>query len=219
MPAATEKTIQAVLMDWSMNTKQHQFVVPNATDFLSWEADLISITRARMVHEYEIKLTAADYRRDALKDKHRRMVNYMTGRAPDYFWYVTYHFDIEPPEHAGWMVVERDDDDAWRVVVKRDAPRLRRSNPAVSDKLLVDVAHLLSWRLTNHYGRHYSDIHETRRAAGLGRELRAARRERDGAWRALDRAQERIAELERDLAACQRVALGEGWQTPTAQGE
>jgi hypothetical protein len=198
----TERTIQAVLMDWAMNIKQHQFVVPNVTGFFGWEADLISITRGRMVHEYEIKLSAADYRRDALKGKHRQMLDGKVLRAPSYFWYVTHGFDIEPPEHAGWIAVERLDGE-WRVEVKRDAPRLRQNVMRVTDQMLIDLGHLLSWRLVNHYNRHYSDIHQTRRAREEAVTVRALRRELARTQESLDRSYERQAALEAALASSQ----------------
>ena len=135
-PSVTESTIQAVLMGYAMETKKHQFAVPNVTLIYPWEADMISVTSSWLVHEYEIKISRSDF----IADKNKKMKHsdlrqrYSTGEemrkpktaheralfdmgltspfkrsTPNYFWYVTNGFDIETaeiPSYAGWMTVE-----------------------------------------------------------------------------------------------------------------
>lgn len=118
----TARQIQESLYTWLL-AKGHRLVVPN-THALGWEADLVSLTKAGLANEYEIKLTRADYRADAKKTaKHKAL---RTGQhAANYFWYVTPPgLDVDPlPKHAGHIEVGQDD--AWVDcrVVKR-APRL-----------------------------------------------------------------------------------------------
>jgi hypothetical protein len=143
-----EATIQAVLMQWAMNEKHHSCVLPNSNQFFSWECDLITITRAGLTHEFEIKLNRSDYNRDATKLKHFRIGD--KQRSPAYFWYVTYNFEIEPPEKAGWIFIWLDEEKSkWHIEVKKDAPRL--NNWKVNSKKQSQIARLLSYRITNYY--------------------------------------------------------------------
>jgi hypothetical protein len=143
-----EATIQAVLMQWAMNKKHHLCILPNSNQFFDWECDLISITRSQLIHEFEIKLNRSDYNRDAVKRKH-----YWIGdkqRAPAYFWYVTFSFDIEPPEKAGWIYIWLDEANSkWHIDVKKEAPRL--NNWKADSRKQARIAKLLSYRITNYY--------------------------------------------------------------------
>ncbi|RJX17562.1 MAG: hypothetical protein C4575_13035 [Desulforudis sp.] len=152
----TEGHIQAVLMRWLLTEKHHHFCIPNSNQFFTWEADLISVTRAGLIHEFEIKLNVYDYKADAKKLKHN-----MIGHeryAPAYFWYVAYDFEIEPPENAGWIFVTQIDtrngrNNGWELSVKREAPRL--NDWKITDRKTEQVARILSWRLYNWYEGHY----------------------------------------------------------------
>ena len=140
-----EMTIQAILMNWLMDNKHHEFVIPNSTVIFPWESDLISVTNALLSHEYEIKLNFADYKRDAKKlFKHSVMG---TDLGPSYFWYVTNDFDIDPPTNAGWIKMVPRGSDWMTVNVKREAPRLHTVK--LSPRKQSAVTRLLSWRLTN----------------------------------------------------------------------
>lgn len=196
---ATEKVLQAAVMAWAMNEKQHRVVVPNSTLF-SWEADLISVTRAGLVHEYEMKCTAADFKRDAGKDKHVFLQRGVS--SPAYFWYVTADFAIEPPEHAGWILVRYDEARGqWVVGIKKDAPRL--ADGKLERRQEESIAGLLSWRVMKLYQRFYNE-------PDLGKRLNHSAPYQQMRWE-LDRARKnneektsRIAQLEqekRDLLA------------------
>lgn len=151
MSEVTETTILGVLMRHVLARKNHILVLPNSNTFFgSYEADLISITRSLVAHEYEIKLNLADFRRDALKHKHNWFQHY--ERGPAYFWYVTYSFQIEPPEYAGWININKDSRGYWQLDEKKKAPRLNQHK--VTDREQFDVGRLLSWRIANYYGCH-----------------------------------------------------------------
>ena len=152
----TEATIQAVLMLWCMNDKHHVYMIPNSNTFLnsSWETDLISVTRAGLCHEYEIKLNIADYRRDAKKRKFIWGYLGEQKHAPAYFWYATSNFKIDPPETAGWLNIYYNPDRyRWEVDVKKEAPRL--NSWKMTEQKQKDAARLLSWRLAHIYKNLY----------------------------------------------------------------
>jgi len=78
--------------------------------WLNWEADAISITGSGYVHEYEIKISLQDFRKDFLKRKHltlRRQYMRRTG-VPNYFWYVAplKAIPICIPDYAGLILIE-----------------------------------------------------------------------------------------------------------------
>lgn len=159
----TEGTIQAIMMHRAMEVTNHELVLTNTGahwgTFYAWEADLISVTKSGMIHEYEIKLNKYDYRADFGKAyKHHTLMGGETNK-PNYFWYVTFEFDIEPPEYAGWIIVQDNDHhvgrwmrEAWNGFewhVMKDAPRLHGKK--ISQRQREAVGRLLSYRLKNAY--------------------------------------------------------------------
>ena len=145
----TEKTIQAVLMEWAMSNK-HECVVPNTRQVFSWEADLLSITKAGLIHEYEIKVSRADFRADAHKTRKHWLVQNASG--PSYFWYATFDgFEIEPPSYAGWLrIIERENMPGnFLVRVMKSAPRLHTDK--ITPRRQAQVMRSLTWRLVNLY--------------------------------------------------------------------
>ena len=142
----TERHIQPILMMWAMDRKNHTLVIPNSTIIFNWEADLLSVTRAGLIHEYEIKLNIQDFRADSKKMwKHKSMVDGW-GRLPNYFWYVTFEFDIVPPDHAGWIKISRSGEGLkfCNVDVKVEAPRL-------TDKKISEWQRLAAGRIISHH--------------------------------------------------------------------
>jgi hypothetical protein len=75
--------------------KNHEIIIPNSCLF-SWESDVISVTRAGFVTEFEIKISKADFKADAKKERARLLVapeqNGFFGsysvKRPNYFFYV-----------------------------------------------------------------------------------------------------------------------------------
>jgi len=152
----TEAHIQAVLMRWVMEVKHHDSFIPNSNQFFTWEADLLSVTSSGLIHEFEIKTSIQDYRRDAKKRKHYKMD--VSLYSPAYFWYVTFGFEIEPPENAGWIFIEykksdNGKDDGWNLNVKKEAPR--RNEMKIDENKRRQLNRLLSWRLYHVYARQY----------------------------------------------------------------
>ncbi len=149
----TEGLMQAITMRLIMGAWKHEIVIPNTTTFLnwSWECDLLSVTKTGLIHEYEIKVTKGDYSKDSKKHKHHFLMMKDNYLSPSYFWYVTC-FDIEPPEHAGWLKVnygrrfDWDTKDYYFIEGMKDAPRLCKLH--ISDDRYKVAARLLSWKVT-----------------------------------------------------------------------
>ncbi len=177
-----ESTMQAIMMRWVMDWKQHQLAVPNIKSIYPWEADLISATKAWLTHEYEIKVSRADFLADKnKKSKHRDLacqfgnterqpltevegkfmewgIRSKQPQTPNYFWYVTNGFEIEEselPPYAGWIRVGVETSTHWwnTVIVEREAPRLHSDK--LSEKNREGINRWLSYKLKNMYLHRY----------------------------------------------------------------
>ncbi len=127
-----EGTIQ-YRMHAELLSRGHKMVAPNVSwSWLSWEADLISVTQAGYWNEFEIKRTLADFIRDFEKPKHRRFAETwkpepikhddpspyavrMVARIPNYFWYVAPAEATPPciPDYAGLIQVTEGTNDKY----------------------------------------------------------------------------------------------------------
>jgi hypothetical protein len=148
----TETTIQNQLYDWCSD-KRHPVTIDNCGACTIGKADLLSVTKARLVHEFEIKCTVTDFERDfADKDtKHKRL-----GRAdnrlmslPNYFWFATPPdlLDLDDiPEYAGLMIVDEDG-----CFEEKPAPRIHSDNLSDKDRRYIERG------LTHRYWRHRAD--------------------------------------------------------------
>lgn len=135
----TETEIQEQLYQWCTG-KNHPVTIDNCGACTIGKADLLSVTKARLVHEFEIKCTRTDFRREFEdKDtKHKRL-----GRAdnrlmslPNYFWFAApddllEHDDL--PDYAGHMVVTPD---GCQVV--RKAPRIHGDHLSDKDRRYIE---------------------------------------------------------------------------------
>lgn len=126
-PALTESLVQVSLFR-HLDRKRHKWICPNVTLFLAHQVDLCSATKAGMLHEYEIKLSRSDFRKDAASkpDKFAAMEACLRGestirrasvwnpknfyelnaRGPNFFSYVCPEGMIrvdEVPAYAGVM--------------------------------------------------------------------------------------------------------------------
>jgi hypothetical protein len=167
-----EANMISVLMWRAMEDKQHQLVLPNSVSAIgwwSWESDLISATKAWMVHEYEVKLTAADYAADFRKEsKHWALKARHSTRAPNYFWYalplqlideeslaiVSPRRRYPVPDYVGIIgVYWHQHMKGWCTKTVREAPRLhtRKLDRAGRDRCL----RLASYRIKKLYRRFY----------------------------------------------------------------
>lgn len=153
----TERDIQDALY-LVRHQDRHEPIVPNCSA-LGHEADLLSVTKARLVHEHEIKVSRADFKADARKqEKHAELASPPPPsyrgflRVPNYFWYVTppdLLDGLEVPEYAGHMVITVDRKPGpWYplgfVRVLKPAPRLHRAK--ISDDQLATLMRGLMFR-------------------------------------------------------------------------
>ena len=107
-----ETRIQLALFK-ELISKGNYAVIPNVSwSWLSWEADLIGISKAFYMTEYEIKITKQDFKNDFKKRKHNTLkcANIGSPRVPSYFNYVApiKAIPLCIPDYAGLMVVEID---------------------------------------------------------------------------------------------------------------
>jgi len=125
-------------------SKQHSCIIPNI--YLgSSEADLISVTKAGYINEYEIKITRSDFKADFKKSKHSFLKDRQkTFRA--YFWFVTPEglVDVdEIPEYAGFIAVRKGRRVGWVCREIKRPPRLcsEKINTWQKDQILTAYMH------------------------------------------------------------------------------
>lgn len=98
-----------------LTRRQHEYSIPNVSwSWLYWEADLISITKAGFMYEFEIKCSKSNFQSDFQKKKHEYLKGkysgkkkYKFGRIPNYFTYVA-PINAIPlciPDYAGLIEV------------------------------------------------------------------------------------------------------------------
>lgn len=162
MMALTERTIQRCI--YMLNNKRFRVLLPNYTPLGWWECDLFGVTKAGYFHEFEIKLTVADFRRDSQKKRHDiRAWNNETGQievttpgarkhsligqapGPSRFWYVVSE-DMagmgDVPSWAGLQVI-LDNNSGWARVVKQ-APQLHKAK--IDDRVVRHALSVCYWR-------------------------------------------------------------------------
>ena len=147
MSDLTESDIQDALYR-HFSGKRHPMTIPNCgADCVVGEADLISITRAHLVHDVEIKTSLADYRREfeTKEDKHEILD---AGGVKDYPYGGTYYYsnyfwfaapdglldDEDLPDYAGLLTVS----DRRVVTVAVDAPRLHTEKLSDTDRRYIE---------------------------------------------------------------------------------
>lgn len=111
----TEADIQDVVYIHAA-IKNHELIVPNSCLF-SWEADVLTVTKAGFIHEFEIKISRGDFKVDAKKERAQLLVDPVlqgywgprTVSRPNYFHYVVPEGLIaaeEVPSYAGLIYAE-----------------------------------------------------------------------------------------------------------------
>lgn len=164
----SEYILQSVIMRRALTELGHQIALPNDTSFYSWESDLITVNKSGYVNEFECKISRADFLKDKKKykfnlfashdeDEKRHAAAVLDGwkldfapRTPNYFWYVTLGFDIEPPDFSGWLKVSYNEKrSVYEVLVMKTAPL--RHKVKVPQHLLDKAARLLSFKLMQYY--------------------------------------------------------------------
>jgi hypothetical protein len=156
----TERELQRRV--WIKHHSSYQILLPNYTPVDWWECDLFGVTRAGYFHEYEIKVSVADFRADVNMRK-SDYSNYVFGRpvpekgkhdqlaqrsvsGPAVFWYCVPTGMLsadDVPEWAGLLML--DARYGWPKVIKQ-APRLHRAkiDPKVTNHAL-SVCYFRYW--------------------------------------------------------------------------
>jgi hypothetical protein len=151
-----ERAIQNQL--WRQMRSSCKISAPNFTPHGWFECDLFSVYKSGYWAEHEIKLTVADFKKDAEKEnlyridgvfqsvKKHDMLTARNEQGPSYFWYVLstdVARQVEVPEWAGLMVVSCPS--KWlNLNVMKKAPRLHKIK--VSDAKLDQVKMSMYWR-------------------------------------------------------------------------
>ena len=141
--------MQAVLMQWLLHDKHHDMVITNSTVLFPWEADLASATKSGYAHEFEIKISVADFERDKEKwMKHQNLKGLLSNyrqTIPNYFWYaVPQGITVTVPDYAGHVEVYKHKQ-SYGVLVIKDAPRIHTQK--ISADKTATIARLLSFRM------------------------------------------------------------------------
>jgi hypothetical protein len=102
----TARHIQRRIM-WEQYRRN--FVLPNYTPLHWWECDVFSVTKSGFFHEFEIKLSASDFRADAGKERRdfdwnkrvnkHQLLSANDTRGPCVFWFVM-PLDLVPLEQV-----------------------------------------------------------------------------------------------------------------------
>ncbi len=135
----TERQLQQLIF-----YKRHaacRLVLPNYTPGGWFECDVFAVTKAGYGVEFEIKVTAADFKRDAEKTSKHELLAARSERAPSRFWYVVPSGLTSPllPEYAGLMTFNGN-----RIAIARDAPRLHSA--LVPENTLSHALSVCYWR-------------------------------------------------------------------------
>src|SRR5687767_6601665 len=59
---------------WMLSRQSYQIQIPNYTPIRWWESDHYAVTKAGFAVEFEIKLSQADFKADALKQRDTRVM-------------------------------------------------------------------------------------------------------------------------------------------------
>lgn len=131
----TEKTIQNTLFGYRYQAGC-QMVVPNIFLYRSGESDLVSVSKAGLVSEYEIKISKADFLREfrAKKFKHEKLdggnkrilakSKCFYQDNPNYYYFAVpchmqEYVEQRTPGYAGIIII-----DNGRVFIAKKAPRI-----------------------------------------------------------------------------------------------
>jgi len=151
MSSPTEGKVQRAMFK-PLADRGYSHITPNVHLF-GWESDIIALTGAGYVVEYEIKISRGDYRRDREKKRHRILLSHVktadggmrSAKFPCRFFYACppglISEDSLPP-YAGLVYVTPSG-------IKRqsDAPRLNKSKARKSHRTTLSKS--LMWDAWN----------------------------------------------------------------------
>ncbi len=133
-----------------LTKKTHQYIIPNVYIGIL-ESDMISVTKAGFIHEYEIKLNLQDFKADFKKHKHVYMEN-REYQFRNYFWFVAPVglIDIKDiPEYAGYIEVEIGAKSKKIICYEEKRPK-RLHNRKINEYQKAEIARKLEvryWRM------------------------------------------------------------------------
>ncbi len=146
-----ESDIQTVLYD-EFSRRGHLYITPNVYMGLVGEMDLMSVTKAGYLNEFEIKISRGDFKADFKKRKHFYMENKLhLTKLPNYFWFVMpmgLVYDHYIPDYAGHIEVALDHDSVLIMTVVKK-PKLIHNNKITDfhlKKILMNLGYKF-WRL------------------------------------------------------------------------
>lgn len=144
----TESKMQEILNQYLYKLK-HKYITENVYVW-SWESDMISVTEAGYIKEYEIKLSKSDFKQDFKKKvKHNLLEMPKAIYKPSQFYYVIHGFKLnidEVPEYAGLLKVFGDDNCYINII--KPAPKI--SDQKVTEyikRTLFEVTYSRYWNL------------------------------------------------------------------------
>ena len=144
-----EQSIQDRLYKYIKSTCSDPYAIILPNTMLcrwKWESDLLYITKAGYVTEYEIKLSNGDFAADMNKSRKHEIL--MNGGGPTYFYYVCPTGIIHPedvPSYAGLIYVDSD----MGVNEALKCERTKRAKPLSNEEWIEIATKSLKryWRL------------------------------------------------------------------------
>ncbi len=149
---SVSKNIEAAMCMF-LYLKSHSPITTRFTGMGLAECDVLSISKADYIYEYEIKISRADFKKDFTKQKHTNILNENYTKTkkgeviyllPNYFNYVTPRGLVsidEVPEYAGLIYIN--DDQSFEIIKK---PKLLHKTKA-NNEFIRAVSHNLSCKL------------------------------------------------------------------------
>jgi hypothetical protein len=125
--------------------RRNYLVIPNVSwGFLSYEADMLVVSKSRYCTEIEIKISVADWKKDFEKRKH------LNGRSDERIKYQYYAAPIKLAEKyaelelpTGWGVIGVTENDQVRILKEATARHARK----LTDKEVLILARLACFRV------------------------------------------------------------------------
>lgn len=101
-----EREVQLAI--FNKYSKSNRIIMPNYTPIGWWECDVCCLTKAGYMREWEVKLSASDFRADFKKGKHKLMAE-ESDRCPRQFWFVMKEGLVpisDIPDYSGLIYIE-----------------------------------------------------------------------------------------------------------------
>jgi hypothetical protein len=150
---ARELTNVLCLGGWRWDIFTHT-MIPNCCSISGWEQDLVVLHKSRWLEEVEVKVSAADFRREFTDkpNKHIKLADGSSlGNLVRRYWFampedLAAKLGAEIPEYAGLLAVTRNPLRQRVTIVKR-APALKHARKLTDEETikLLRLAHIRYW--------------------------------------------------------------------------